>query len=211
MQRVIHIGSNVPAFSSDLPRTQNVLYFGQIRPGKGLEGFLELARHSLQLARPFKYKVIGSVPQRRVAYYKAARAESVPEVEWLIDLSFQETARLMASSLAAYLPFPDGASYRRGSLLAALTNGLPAMTTVGSATPSELLDVLLPTTGPIEALTHLDRLYGDPGEVATLSCAERLFAVNFSWEHIARQHEQLYLDTLLRTQPKRQQHQAACS
>lgn len=40
MQRVIHIGSNVPAFSSDQPRTPNVLYFGQIRPRKGLKSSL---------------------------------------------------------------------------------------------------------------------------------------------------------------------------
>ena len=196
MKRVIPIGSNVPAFSSDLPRTPTVLYFGQIRPGKGLEGFLELARRSLQLAKPFKYKVIGSVSERRAAYYKNLRANSAPEVEWLTDLLFEQVAKLMASSLAAYLPFPDGASCRRGSLLAALANGLPAITTVGAATPRDMLGVLLPAGGPVEALAHLERLCGDPGEALALGCAGRLFAEKFSWIQIARDHEQIYLETL---------------
>src|ERR1035441_9803138 len=73
-KQVIHIGSNVPVFSTDLQREPIVLYFGQIRPNKGLEEFLELASHSQQLGKPFKYVVIGSVPQRRAAYY-ASRSE----------------------------------------------------------------------------------------------------------------------------------------
>jgi glycosyltransferase involved in cell wall biosynthesis len=196
MQRVIHIGSNVPAFSSNLPRKPTVLYFGQIRPEKGLEEFLELARRSVQLTKPFKYLVIGSISHRRAAYYKAVRAKSAPEVEWLVDLPFEQIAELMAGSLAAYLPFPDGASYRRGSLLAALTNGLPAITTVGTATPNDMKDVVLAAAGPGEALAHIDKLYGSPGEARVRGCAGRSFAEKFCWSEIARQHEQLYNDTL---------------
>jgi glycosyltransferase involved in cell wall biosynthesis len=196
MKRVILIGSNIPAFSPVLPRTPTVLYFGQIRREKGLEKFLELARHSLQLSKPFKYQVIGSVPHRHEAYYKAIRANSVPEVEWLIDLPFERVAQLMASSLAAYLPFPDGASYRRGSLLATLTNGLPSITTVGSATPRDMIDVLLPAISPGEALPHLERLFGSPGEAQALSCAARSFAEKFCWTEIARQHQEVYNQTL---------------
>lgn len=197
-RRVIHIGSNVPAFPSDLPRTPTVLYFGQIRPEKGLEEFLELARRSLQLARPFKYQVIGSIPERRAAYYKAVRASSVPEVEWLIDLSFEQVAQLMASSLGAYLPFPDGASYRRTSLLAALTNGLPVITTVAPATPREMVEVLLPASGPGEALVHLERLYCSPREAVASSAAGKLFAEKFSWTEIAQQHAHVYEEALSR-------------
>jgi len=195
-QRVIRIGSSVPACQSDLPRSFTVLYFGQIRPEKGLEEFLELARRSVQLTRPFKYQVIGSVPQRRAAYYKAVRSQSVPQVEWLIDLSFEHVARFMASSFATYLPFPDGASYRRSSLLAALTNGLPAITTVGPATPREMIDILLPAPGPREALAHLERLYSSPGEAQAYSHAVRAFAEKFSWTRIARQHQEAYQETL---------------
>jgi glycosyltransferase involved in cell wall biosynthesis len=195
-QRVIHIGSNVPAASSDLPRTPTILYFGQIRPEKGIEEFLELARRSLQLTRPFKFQIIGSVPLRRADYYQAVRATSVPEVEWLIDLPFEQIAQRMAASLAAYLPFPDGASNRRGSLLAALTNGLPAITKVGTATPHDMIGALLPANNPGEALAHIERLYVSPAEAHTLGCAGRTYAQKFSWTEIARQHEQVYNQTL---------------
>jgi glycosyltransferase involved in cell wall biosynthesis len=192
MQQIIHIGSNVPAFPLELPRTPTVLYFGQIRPGKGLEKFLELARHSFQLARPFRYRVTGSVSQRCSAYYKTIRTISDPKVEWLIDLPFDKVAQLMTSSLAAYLPFPDYASYRRGSLLAALTNGLPTITTVGTNTPDDMMEVLLPAASVDEALAHLDRLYKRPDEADARGRAGRVFAAKFSWTQIAQQHEQAY-------------------
>jgi glycosyltransferase involved in cell wall biosynthesis len=195
-QRVVHIGSNVPAFPWKMPRTSTVLYFGQIRPNKGLEEFLELARRSMQLRKPLKYRVIGSVPPRREAYYEAIRSTAAPEVEWLIDLPVDLIAQLMASSLAAYLPYPDGASYRRGSLIAALTNGLPTITKIGPATPRDMIDVLLPATGLGDAFAHLERLYNCPGETHSLGSAGRLFAKKFNWTEIARQHEQVYLEAL---------------
>jgi glycosyltransferase involved in cell wall biosynthesis len=194
--RVIHIGSNVPASPPADARAATVLYFGQIRPNKGLEEFLELAARSLRFNRPFKYQVIGSAPERRAGYYKALRANATPGVEWLIDLPFEQVAALMTGSLAAYLPFPDGASYRRGSLLAALTNGLPAITTVGTATPHDMIDVLLPAASPEAALAHIERLSGAPDEVNALSRTARLFAEKFSWREIARQHEEVYKETL---------------
>lgn len=200
MQQVIHIGSSVPAFPTDIARTTTVIYFGQIRPNKGLEEFLELARRSLQLAKPFKFKVIGSVPERRADFLKAVRANSAPEVEWLFDVPVEQVAKMMASSLAAYLPFPDGASYRRSSLLAALTNGLPAISTVGPGTPREMLDVLLPAASPGKALAQLDRLYECPTEAFALSNAEKRFAEKFSWAQSARMHLQVY-ETLLQGRP----------
>jgi glycosyltransferase involved in cell wall biosynthesis len=208
-KRVIHIGSNVPVFSPELPREPTVLYFGQIRPNKGLEEFLELASRSQQLGKAFKYIVIGSVPQRRATYFAALRASPTPGVEWLIDLPFEQVAELMAGSLAAYLPFPDGASYRRGSLLAALSNGLPPMTTVGPATPRDMLDILLPTHDWKEAIKHLDSLHADPGAALAFSRAGRIFAERFSWAQIARQHEMVYLEALSKAGPSRQRHYAA--
>lgn len=195
-RRIIHIGSSIPAWSTDLPRSSTVLYFGQIRPEKGLEEFFELAHRSLQLARPYSFRVIGSVPPRRADFYKDMRARSGPEVEWLMNLSSDQVSELMTSSLAAYLPFPDGASYRRTSLLAALTNGLPVITTIGSATPREMIDVLLPATGPSDALEHLERLNRCSAELLAYSSKARSFAEKFSWAEIARQHEQAYIEAL---------------
>ncbi len=201
-RRVIPIGSNVPASPPADSRAATILYFGQIRRNKGLEEFLDLSARGLLLNSPLKFQVIGSASERGAGYYKALRASAPPEVEWLIDLPFERVAALMAGSLAAYLPFPGGATYRNGSLLAALTNGLPAITTVGAATPPEMIDVLLSASSPSAALAHVERLFRAPDEVNALSSKARLFAEKFSWMEIARQHGEAY-EGALRSAPER--------
>ena len=93
----------------------------------------------LDLKKPITNKITCSISERRTEYYRVLRECSPADVNRLIDLSFEGVALQMASSLAAYLPFPDGASYRKGTLLASLTNGLPGVTTVASTTPVEML------------------------------------------------------------------------
>jgi glycosyltransferase involved in cell wall biosynthesis len=195
-QRVVHIGSNVPASLPNMPRNSTVVYFGQIRPGKGIEEFLDLARYTLDQGKPFNYLIIGSVPKRRADYYHAVRSTADPQVEWLIDLQFEQVSQIMASSLAAYLPFPDGATYRRGSLLATLTNGLPTITKVGPATPHDMLEIILPAANSRQALAHLEHLRAFPSEASALNLGARRFAEKFSWIEIARQHEQIYIEAL---------------
>jgi glycosyltransferase involved in cell wall biosynthesis len=195
-KRVVHIGSNVPVSPDASSRALNVLYFGQIRPDKGIEEFLALAEKSDACGLPLTFQVVGSVPERRADYYRALRERSAAKVEWTIDASFDDVAKTLASSFAAYLPFPDGASYRRGSLLAALANGLPVLTGIGTATPGELVSVILPTDGIGQALAHLTRLHESPQEASHLGLAARAFAERFSWTTIAEQHKEVYSEVL---------------
>ena len=83
------------------------------------------------------------------------------------------------------------------------------MTTIGPATPRDMLDVLLPTCGAEEALEHLQWLSANPSEALAFSCAARAFAEKFSWPQIARQHELVYLEALSKAGPSRQRHYAA--
>jgi glycosyltransferase involved in cell wall biosynthesis len=193
-QKVIFIGSNVPASPQIKERTTNVLHFGQIRPNKGIEHFLALARKSQDCGLPFTFEVMGSVPERKADHYKKLRSETTAKVKWTIGPSFDEVAQIMAGSLAAYLPFPDGATYRRGSLQAALTNALPVLTPIGPETPSELLPVILPTPGVDQALSHLERLRQYPDEAKVIGSAGSLFSQRFSWTRIAQMHKEMYWD-----------------
>jgi glycosyltransferase involved in cell wall biosynthesis len=195
-QQAIFIGSNVPPFPGIRQRNANVLHFGQIRANKGIEEFLALALRSQESGLPFTFQVIGSVAERQAPYCKKLRAETTARVEWTIDPSSDEVARIMAGSLAAYLPFPDGATYRRGSLLAALTNGLPVLTRIGPDTPPELVSVTLPTAGVEDALAHLERLHNFPNEAKNLGSAAKMFSHRFSWTRIAQMHKQIYNDVL---------------
>ena len=69
--------------------------------------------------------------------------------------------RLSAATLAL-LPYPGGASFRRGSLLAAAVCGVPIVSTTGPDTPPALAALLSPAT-TVEDMTALAARYlGDP-------------------------------------------------
>jgi glycosyltransferase involved in cell wall biosynthesis len=110
------------------------------------------------------------------------------------------SAHLLAADLAA-LPFTDGASFRRGSLLAALAHGLPVVTTASAPTPSvpgvpSLLDgvntLLVPPEQPEALAQALERLMNDQLLRQRVAEGGRALAGQFSWESIAAQHEQFY-------------------
>jgi len=124
------------------------------------------------------------------------------------------SAHLLAADIAA-LPFTDGASYRRGSLLAALAHGLAVVTTLQAndqgrktneddarrfgRSPSVLRpfvdgeNTLLAPPGDAPALAAaIERLASDSGLREQLAAAGRALAAQFGWDTIAAQHEQLY-------------------
>ncbi len=94
-----------------------------------------------------------------------------------------------ASDLCA-LPFLDGASYRRGSLMAALAHGVPVVTTTPAVNVDGLSDgrsVRLVPPGDVEALAAtLADLAGRPDERVRLGVAARELARRFEWPQIAR-------------------------
>src|ERR1019366_8987300 len=70
VRQIIPIGSNVPTCPVHLPRDLSVIYFGQIRPGRGLEEFIELAKLGVRLSRPYRFSVVGSAPRKYSEYCK---------------------------------------------------------------------------------------------------------------------------------------------
>jgi polysaccharide biosynthesis protein PslF len=143
---LIPIGSNItPMLPADYDRrawrqtlgitaeTTLIAYFGLISPSKGLDTLLD----SLEtLPQHITLLVIGGdspAPQDR-AHAEALReriASGSLKGRVLITghcPAHEVSAHLVAADLAA-LPFTDGASFRRGSLLAAMAHGLPVITT----------------------------------------------------------------------------------
>ena len=195
-QTVIPIGSNVPAATTDGSRDRTVVYFGQIRPNKGIEQFIELVRRSIESQRQFSFHIMGSAPAAHQKYLRDLQQSAPEVVRWSIDLEFAEVSEILARSFAAYLPFPDGVSERRGSMLAALTNGIPVLSTIGAATPPEMLPSFLPTKSSDEALLLLDELVEDPEWHARLCGASRSHGARYTWSSIAAQHELAYQEAL---------------
>jgi glycosyltransferase involved in cell wall biosynthesis len=111
------------------------------------------------------------------------------------------SAHLLAADVVA-LPFADGASFRRGSLLAALAHGRPVVTTQPATPTPELADgenVLLIPPGDAPALAiAMRRVLADTELRARLETNGLALAQQFGWQAIARQHEALYTGMLAR-------------
>jgi glycosyltransferase involved in cell wall biosynthesis len=101
---------------------------------------------------------------------------------------------------AIALPFSDGASFRRGSLLAALAHGVPLVTTgAGAIIASDgraLRDgheVSLVPPGDTAALAAaLQQLIVDRAAAERIGAAGRAFSRAFDWDTIAAQHVERY-------------------
>ena len=192
---VVPISGNVPVAYPSASRQSTVLYFGQIRPEKGIEDFLRLARLGAD-EESIQFTVVGSSLPRHAEYLQSLKQNAPVGVKWIIDAALNEVAEQMSRALAAYLPFPDGATYRRGSLLGALANGLPVITKVSETTPPALRDVILPAQTPGEAFAQMRRLRNSPVLAKQLEVAGLALAQQFSWSTIAEKHLQLYEEIL---------------
>jgi glycosyltransferase involved in cell wall biosynthesis len=198
----IPIGSNVPLVPDfNRPRPQRTIaYFGQIKPLKGLEQFLELARIAAEAGKDWKFQVIGSPAQWAGDYLLRLQRRPVgAPIEWLLGGSDEETASALAAISAAYLPYPDGVSERRGSLIAALGNGAPVITTQGPYQPDDIGDSVLFASGPSEAAAVLNDLFGEPHLEQRLRRAGPHYVQKFSWNKIAKQYVEFYQAAVARS------------
>lgn len=185
----IPIGSNLPVAEVRDKDPTRVVYFGLIRPRRGLEAFLDLARLSAAESKSFTFEVVGAVDPR-VARYASRMQHANPDVTWSVGLGPEQAAARVASASAAYLPYPDGASDRRGSLLGVLVNGVPTITTSGPATSADLEAAVLVANDVRAALDHLDSL--NTATVGRIRDAADRYLESRTWRGIADGHIELY-------------------
>lgn len=190
---IIALGSSVPFLpTSGYTDPQTGVYFGLIRNNKGLEDFIELAR----LAQPFGYRfsILGSCQIGAESYFEQIHQGSrfLSNLTWVLGLPAQQVAQRLGQSGFAYLPFPDGASERRTSLLAALGNGLPVITTRGSHTPPELTGAVSFVTTPSEALHLLENWRVQPEAKQLLRSNAARYIKRFDWRYVAEAHLEVY-------------------
>ena len=198
---VIPIGTNIPPHSNTPVDPPEIVYFGQIRPHKGLEVFLECRD---QLAERFpraRFRVIGSrVPQFSDYYEQIASVAAGKGVDMLGGMTEAEVAATLARAQCALLPFPGGASFRRSSLLAAAACGVPIVTLAGPDTPAEIVEWLQPPTDPRQLTGRVAALLEDPAAQRRSSEQSRRVAAHTSWDTIAAR----YMDLLGRIVARRE-------
>lgn len=190
---VIRIGGFTTFHPAHHKNLAEITYFGLIRPKKGIEEFLQVARVANQKGGMLSFRVIGQPDSRSVDYYHALRAQAADlAVEWVVGQERDVVVDLLGRTQIAYLPFPDGASERRSSLLAMLAAGVSVVTTKGEQTPEDMRNAVIFSCGADEAYSQLFNLYADSEKRKLLESAALDYAEKFSWKSILDEHRNLY-------------------
>ncbi len=211
---LIPIGSNIPLtgtrehgkemlHSLGVPAGNDVaLFFGFVRPGKGVETLLRACAAAMR-ARSLSVTVV--CPDPEVSYRKSLQdlmegLGIASDVFWAGYREGREASSLLLASDVVVLPFEDGATMRRGSLLAALTHGRPVVTTRSRATPREFrhgVNMMLARPGNHQELAqYLRAVLEDATLREQVTAGARELGRAFDWRRICAATVAVYERTL---------------
>ncbi len=211
---LIPIGSNISrqpdtdtaafrALAGAAPEDLLIVYFGLVNHSKGLDTLLDALAllPDLPLRLALVGAVAGSSDPTNTAYLREIDAQidrlnlapRVHRTGYLDDAAV--SGYLHAADFVA-LPFRDGASYRRGTLMAAIQHGAAILTTtpqvaVPSFTDGENL-CLVPPDDPHTLAQAIRALYQSPAQRKALRTGAQALAHEFEWNKIARSTLVLY-------------------
>jgi glycosyltransferase involved in cell wall biosynthesis len=190
--KIIPVASNIKTSSfakrTFAEREIDLCYFGHIRPIKGIEDYIETVSF---LSKSIKPVLIGQLLEKyRLFGDSVVDRAKVVNISIIENRSEDEIADILSNVKIAYLPFPDGISNRRGSLLACVQNGCII---VSRRSKYEQFNVFF------DRYCYLT----DTNEAAVLIISKLLAGVAgdkdvsglkgiFSWENIAVEHLYIY-------------------
>lgn len=194
---VIGIISNIP-LSATSPqfhaRTMDIAYFGHIRPNKGLENFLDVMQALRAKREDARIAIVGEIPAGYEDFGKMVSecAEAIG-CKLILGLDDHAVARALCDVRILYLPFLDGVSARRGSVLAGLGNGTIIATRIGLATPTTLLPAIIPCDGTHDDVAKLlDALAMTDAQATALGEKGKHYVATTlprDWSHVAMLYE----------------------
>jgi glycosyltransferase involved in cell wall biosynthesis len=190
---VIPLGSSIEARGPIEKSEHRIVHFGLIRPQKGIEQVLEAARIAARAHREIRFLIVGTPDKNSKAYSEKLKLQSrgLP-IDWQSRLSDENVATILASTRFAYMPFPDGATERRTSLLALYANGVVVATTASEMTSTEMKEASVIANSPDEAVSAIARLMQNPNEELRLRASALAYMQRFSWESISDAHQEIY-------------------
>jgi glycosyltransferase involved in cell wall biosynthesis len=237
---VVPIGSNIDCAPGTDPSRQAIRhrlgaddgtflvgYFGFLNPSKGVPTLLDALGQMLaqRPERPIRLVLIGAeagvsnptdLTQARVVHDSIEQQHLERSIVRTGFLAPPELSATLLACDAVALPFRDGASARRGTLMAALAHGLPIVSTLperrsglaGGATvwlgsgpgAVALRDgesiVLVPPDDPAALAAALTRLADDPNLRARLSEGASTISARIAWPALAAETLRIYRSTL---------------
>jgi glycosyltransferase involved in cell wall biosynthesis len=211
LDMTVGIASNIAAVAKVAREANRVAYFGLIVPHKGIEAFLDLCEIARAASSDLTFELIGAIPEMCRGYAETVlQRASACSVQLTTDMPDDAVARRLATATFAYLPYPDGASGKRGTLAAALVNNLVVVTRHSDITPDWIRTATLDAKGHLEALKVLTRLHADTRRLEAAVQQSALASSRFRWDEIALRHADLYR-SLLEGADKRRRAAAAPS
>ena len=126
-------------------------------------------------------------------YAKAIEAKAREHgIEVLTEMAPDEVSEFLRTATVALLPLPTGASFRRGSLLAAAVCGVPIVTSWGTETPAEMIRLLEPATSRTELIEQAAAYLADGARREAAHDRTRQLAAMVDWNTIADRYIDLF-------------------
>jgi glycosyltransferase involved in cell wall biosynthesis len=171
-----------------------------VNPAKGVDTLLDAFAMARQQRPDLRLTLICALrphdPYHQLLLRKLEDKALRDAVTLTGELDDDEAARTLAACTLIVLPFRDGVSLRRTTLMAALALGRPVISTCAAVLPAALHDgrtiVLVPPADAMALARAMVELADDPDRRRTLGEQARAAAGAFTWQAIAAQTEDLY-------------------
>ncbi|MCO6449149.1 MAG: glycosyltransferase family 4 protein [Caldilineales bacterium] len=161
---------------------------------KGIDAHLLLIGGHVGASDPTNYAYLQQVKERIAATNLAAR------IHWTGHIPPAQVSAAFLSSDVALLPYLDGVSYRRGSLMAAIEHGMAIVSTTPNVLYPDLVNgenILLAPPDDLAAMTSAtERALTQPELRQRLGENARLLGRQFTWEAIAARSLDAYTTLL---------------
>ena len=180
-------------------------YFGFLNRSKGGITLVETLHRLVAQGRNAHLLMIGervgASDPTNYAYLQEVEARIAAlglgeRVRWTGRLADEEVAASLNAIDALVMPYSDGASLRRGTLMAGLVNGCAIVTTTPQMPLSDLRDgsewLTVAPDDPDATAQAVARIADDSHLAATLRANTRTASHLFGWESIAARHLPLY-------------------
>jgi len=194
---VARIYSNIKAVSiipKTVDRSIDLVYFGHIRPNKGINEFINFIQELRNKNLNYKVALIGQVLPEYAAFYNEL-ASNIRQlnINTHINKTSEEVSILLSDSKFAFFPFPDGLSERRGSFIAAALNGVIMISTIGKHTTANMISKIpLIDNNNLAFEKLLELVNMSPEELQNIQSSVLDYVDNFipkSWDEVVEQYK----------------------